>query len=139
LPALRRPTLCVTHAKGRREDEPQGVRPPQGSSDCTVCRAEAADKLALRDTGTATSSREISTFDPDASYTPQSERARKLVAAHLAQEQETRIEHEDAIARLDAERPDVIALDHARAGRERIDTYRRQRRLPRVPRPRWYG
>lgn len=135
MPALRRPTLCTKHSKGHREDEIDGVRPPVGASTCPLCAAEAAEKIAARDTGTRTVTRLPS--DPDTSYAPQSERGRDTLAAFMTARERERLDADEAVALLDAERPDVIALDHARAGRERIDVYRRQRRLSRAPRPRW--
>jgi len=138
VPALIRPTLCPKHAKVSGAcDEPDGVRPPEGSSACTICRQETAQRVALRETGTLTQARFVSAFEADREYEPQSRRAAMLLASRREREEQERIAADDAVAQLDAERPNVIAYDHARAGHERQDFYRRQHRLPRLKRPRF--
>jgi hypothetical protein len=79
----------------------------------------------------------VSAFDADGGYKPQSARAEMLLAARRDREQRQRIVEDEGVAILDSTRAEEIAYDHARAGSERIDLYRRQRRLPRVKRPRW--
>ena len=138
MPALRRPGLCSYHARGRREDEHGiGVRPPQGSADCPLCRAEVAEQVAERDNGTSTRLRDLDAHRPDDDYPVQSPRARAALDRLFAARQRERDDHDAAIALMDEERVETIALDHARAGQERVDLYRRQKRLTKLPRPRW--
>jgi hypothetical protein len=138
MPALIRPTLCPKHAKGSGlRDEPDGVRPPEGSSACTICKQETAQRVALRESGTRTLTHLVSALDADQQYAPQSRRAAMLLASRREREERERLAADDAVAQLDADRPNVIAYDHARAGRERQDLYRRQHRLPRLKRPRF--
>ena|SRR5581483_1369560 len=99
---------------------------------CPVCRAEAADKLADRDTGTR------SVVDLNGpSYIVKSALVQAALDQFNADRERQRMDDEAALAEMDAVRPEMMALDHARAGRERIDLFRKQRRLPRLTRPRF--
>jgi hypothetical protein len=126
MPAIRRATLCTKHAKGEREDDEANIRPPAGSSQCSVCRAEVAHAVAVRESGTMSHSGLVSAYAPDDDFPVKSPQARARIAALRAQQQQVRSDEDAAVADLDAARPDLIEFERAPAGAERVDTYRRQ-------------
>jgi hypothetical protein len=136
-PAIRRATLCSKHSKGERDDAEVNVRPPVGSAQCSVCRVETAQAVAAREQGTMSRSGLVSAYAPDNDFPVKSSQARLRIDALMTQQQRERADADAAVADMDAERQETVALDRARAGKERIDLYRKQRRMTRVPRPRF--
>jgi hypothetical protein len=132
VPALRRPTLCPKHARGEREDDrPRiAVRPPEGSSACSLCRqeAEAKDALTKLTSGTRTVEHHVQADDPDEDYPVASPRVRARLDALRRHEEEEARRIGPAVAKMDNERPTLIELDYAKLGRERQRAYDRHMR-----------
>jgi hypothetical protein len=129
------PRLCPKHARGEREDDPGGIgmRPPTGSSACSMCRREAAEAqqapLARMTAGTRTFEHRVSADEPDDDYPVQSERVREYLSSRREFEREESDRVAPAVAKLDNERPTLMELDHARPGRERQRAYDRHMRV----------
>jgi hypothetical protein len=134
MPALPRPPLCPRHARGHREDDTQGiaVRPPTGSSACSMCRQEAAqaqDALAKSVAGTRNVEHQVSADFPDEDYPVTSPRvAARLDALRKHEKQEAR-RVEPAIAKMDNERPTTVELERSKPGPERQRAYERHMRV----------
>jgi hypothetical protein len=128
------PRLCARHARGEREDAIPGiaVRPPEGSASCSLCRQEAAearDTLTRMTSGTQTVEHTVSTDEPDDTYKPKSARVAAILTARERFEKEEAKRVAPAVAKMDAERPSLIELDHSKPGPERQRAYDRYVRV----------
>ncbi len=123
------------HARGRRDDEPDGVRPPQGSANCTLCRAAVEERDTALDGGTGTVVIDSRT-QGDAAFLAgvSSPFARRMLLERRQRESFDQERIENALDEMDAIRPLVIDVDKAQTHTDRRKATRKLLRATRGPR-----